>query len=634
MIKRNLLYNRLKLGIILVSLFSLFRIIYYYQSFLKREVYLWGDEAIYAMLSQRFLSGDFTHAFHPYWNAGFPIATIPFYLITHSWESAQTFLSMTASVLLIFVLYFTLRKISEGLGIITAFLVALSPALAKLTLSGGWTEPLYIFLLWIAVYFGWKLIQTERKSDYFFCGIFFGLAYFVRTEASYTLLALLLFLFLSILFERRKQLKILNSLVLLAGGLALVGYMVWILSSSKFFTKSTVNFYPTASFIAFFCLNAAIAIFGLFFNVKDRLNYLKVFKKVFPKIMLLFIAFFIVNLFYISVISVNMGRFIVSGKYSFINSGHPFSPERDRLTTFAQDIWSIDYPNYSSPYYDSAKIYKKFLKNIDTSWEFFPKNLGTLLNRYGFDNIFSLFETKLIMLGIVAGLLQKRFLKFTTFLLTLWFITLLWVTMFMGPYQRYLAYSYPFAIVAIGIASFSVSSLLGKFNKSLFIVSTVVIFLVYFNVHFNLSDFLKGEGTGGNLHQKIIGDYLKSQNIKVVMARTEGISFYSGAKLVYIPSAPPDVIVEFAKKWGVEYIVSRPEESSWPYMKAMADPNFKQKDLILVKQFDDKTLVWKVPLTEEEKSSNYRTGKKVELFCDFEGSSGSLKLESCPDRTY
>jgi hypothetical protein len=211
--------------------------------------------------------------------------------------------------------------------------------------------------------------------------------------------------------------------------------------------------------------------------------------------------------------------------------------------------------------------------------------------------------------------------------------------------KRYLAYSYPLVIVAYAITIFSVGSLGAYFLKQsglklvgrlvgLIIILTLC--SIYFRGNFSLSKIFHGEKINRFADQKQLGDWIKSQGIEVIMARTEGISFYSGAKMVYIPAAPPDVIVDFAKNWGVEYILSRPHESSWPYMKVMVDPNFKHKDLRLIHSFPDGSLVWRVSLTDAEKKENFRTGKPIEAFCRSNewSKTDDPNLPICPDRNY
>ncbi len=643
---RNLkffLHHHFSLGFCLVTIFALFRIISYYNTFLVREVYLQGDDAIYAMLTRKFLEGDIMNAFHPYWNSGFPLATVPFYLITQSFEKAQILLSMTASILMIYAMYFTLARINFILGVVAGYLTAFSVPLEKLTLVDGWTEPLYILLLWIGVFCSWQVIQTQQIRYYILTGIFLGLSYFVRTDSIYTLLGFILFLVLSLMFERRKEFKIVNSLTISAIGLSIAGYIWWVLTSTNFLTKTTINYQPKATFMALFIFLGVVGIFGLFFKLKEQQILIQGIRKNILKLLLLFLIFLMINLPYIVVISQNLEKLTISGKYGYMVAGHFFTPERDRLTTFAQDVWSLDYPNYESPYYDSGKVYAQYLKNIDTSFEFFPKKLGTDLSFYSSKNMFNDVVVALIFIGIFLGLVQRKLIKFTVYLLALWFINLLWIAMVMDPAQRYLAYSYPFVYAGIAFAIMNISGLINNLfsgdrvrRVSQFIVIILLCGVFFKTDYSSLDSFLYYDEVIRYTDQKILGEWIKSQNIKVIMARTEGISFYSGAKLVYVPAAPPDVIIQFAKNWGVEYILSRPHESSWPYMKAMVDPNFKHQDLKLVHSFPDGSLVWKVALTEEEKNFNYRTGKPITVFCRSNewSSTNDSNLDPCPDRNY
>src|SRR3989344_2449110 len=108
-----------------------------YRDLPTTEYYLRYDEAIYAMLSQRFLNGEFGSAFHPYWNSGFPLITIPFYLLANTWESAQTLVSITSHLFLVIVLYLTVKKFSTSLAILASFFAAFSPSFIKLVAAGG-----------------------------------------------------------------------------------------------------------------------------------------------------------------------------------------------------------------------------------------------------------------------------------------------------------------------------------------------------------------------------------------------------------------------------------------------------------------------------------------------------------------
>ena len=455
--------------------------------------------------------------------------------------------SAVAHILLIIIIYLTLRRISKLLAITVSFLVAFSPSFTRLVLSWGMTEPLYVLFLWLAIYFGWQTIISSRKIYCVLAGIFFGLSYFIRTDAMYTLCAFFLFSFLYLSFKERKKIK---------------------------------------------------------------QNYLSLVKNFVFKMGLIFICFLLINLPYITVISMQLGKPTISGKYAYIGSSHPFTPEKDRLTTWAQDIWSIDFPNYRSPYYDSTRVLPILWKNQEIYIEAFLKIAKTNLGFYVSD-ILSKSEIIIIFLGFLSVLLQKRFRVFALYLLIIWLVNFILITYFMETTVRYLAFSLPLIYIYYGFSVFTIGQIFSKANKILLPLTVAIFSIFYLNNNFNLTSFQFPVRVGLYSDQKEIGDWLKSQKIDLFMGRTEGIGFYANAKMVYMPAANPETIIKFAKAWGVEYLVARPDEASWDYMRIIVSPSFTHPDLELKHKFDDRTLIWKVKLTEKEKLHNFRTTEDV-----------------------
>ena len=627
---------------LLVTFFALARGFLYYNLLQNRQAYFYSDDAICAALSNRFFHGDFSGAFNPYWNSGFSLISIPFYLITHQWESAQFLVSATSSTLLIFAVYFSLKKFSKIWAVLASFITASSPALVKLTNVLGTTEPFYILELWLAVYFGWEALQSKHTKYYCLTGIFFGLAYLTRTEAMYSFLVYLLLAFLTAVLKIRKKIVIKNkftALSLLAGILA---YSFFPIANFGRFIILRFSIFKSTRGIYFGLVFFVIAVMGAIFE-KKAVKLKVLLKQITPKMALAVLFFLIINLPYMIAISSELGKLTFSGKYAFVGSAHPFTPERDRLTTWAQEIWSIDYPNYHSPYYDSSRVGPILWKSLDTGLEFLPKKIAYNLDFFAHKNLFTDFEAVLTIFGFLAGLLISRYRMFTIYLSLVWFGAFVAVSYFMDSADRYVAFSLPFFYCSQALLLAGLGRFLGKFHKFLLPLTVSVAVIVIFQQNINIKTFIQTQSYGRNLDQKIIGDYLKSQNIKLFMGRTEGLGFYSDARMIYIPAAPPEVVIAFAKAWGVEYIVSRPIESSWYYMRPLVDPGFANPDLKLIKRFGDDTpvggtIIWKVILTDEEKRSNYRTGKQITVFCSFaESASYSEKnknLKPCPDKTY
>lgn len=573
------------------------------------ESYLKYDEAIYAMLSQKFLNGEFNLAFHPYWNSGFPLINIPFYTLTGSWEQAQILVSIVSHILLVLVMYITLRRISLAVSLIAAFFTAFSPSFTKLVTAGGVTEPFYILLFWLAVYFGWQTLSTGKTKIAALAGLFFGLAYLTRTEVIYTLGMFLLFLTLSVFLESKTfpSFSKFTLAALLGGGLA---YLYIPFTKLPKFTTFKFNIFYTTRGIFFALPFIIAAVLSIFFK-RNKTSLMSGVKRLIPIFLSLLIVFLLVNLPYVVTISKNLGKPTLSGKYSFIGSAHPFTPEKDRLTTWAQDIWSIDFHNYSSPYYDSGAMFAKMWKFIDHALEATWKRLGTNLDFLAHDNVFSDFEALLIMLGFTLAILQEKFRKFAFYLFVLWLGSFVFVSHFMDAAARYLAFSFPLFYFAQAVAVIGVARLFSKIRPNFFPWAAIIFAIWYFDKNFDTKSFTPASRTIASLDQKIIGDYLKSESIDLIMARTEGVVFYANAKIVYLPAANPETIIKFAKAWGVEYLLARPTESSWDYMRPIADPGFKHPDLVLKHKFEDGSLVWQVKLTQEEKLHNFRTDRDV-----------------------
>lgn len=601
-------------GISLVMLAVALKGFNFYTQYLTREFYLNTDNAIYALLAERFLEGDFTRAFHPYWNAGFAIASIPFYLWLGNWEGAQIIISIVSVLSLSVILYFILRKYSEAIAVLTSMLFIFLGTVDSFTMVWGITEPFYLLLFWPAVYFSWKSLNSEELRNCIFTGVFIGLVYFTRTEAIYLLAALLLLLAAKHLTLRRKAASL--PLTFKKGRLA-------------FPNKLSLTLVSTGSILFFYFSGAREYLFLTVFFVpafyftwyKFTDNLIGSAKTFFSKIAIIASVFVLINLPYFSVVSINLGKPTMTGKYAYFNSGPPFKLEPRQYTSYAQDVWSIDFPNYNSKFYESDAATKAIWSGLDTNLESFVKKFKENMNRYWSGNYLNNFEAALVVVGIVSILFLPVVRTFGLYLVAIWILGHSYVSFFMEMTPRYLTFTLPILCFFMAVGVYS----LGKAFKYLttrifrkkpqvsdmaYYAFLAVFFLFYLSRNVVIGEFFNPKKIEHNQDQKQIGDWLRSNNVDVFMGRTEGIGFYADADLVYVPAAPPDVIVEYAKAWGVEYIVSRPAESSWEYMREIVNPDYQHPDVDLMHSFEDGTLIWKVSLTEEEKRENLRTGHR------------------------
>jgi len=550
--------NKRYLTLLLIVTSLIFELIYFCQN-LGWKFQFTSDNAVYAILSKRLLAGDFWNGIHHYWNPGFSVATIPFYLLSGKWETAQILVSMASVMLLTGAAYLFFKRYSLFLSVSISFLIAFSSSLYVLIFGGGITEPLYVMLLWISLFLGWRSLNSGRLIDYIYASIFFSLAYLTRTEG--------------------------------------------------------------LSMFAFFVLLAVLK------NLRMTGSLVKKLIHTFKGVVAILAVFLIINAPYIVIQSLHIGRFTLSGKYAYIGSGPYYAEEKYRPTTWAQDVWAVDYNYFKSPYYDPKRASDwmiKYLKN-GTILQNAQKSLKEIFLLYQSINTNAFFTgwgLYLALIGLIFGLMIPNFRKITLYFGSMFIIGTVWIAVFMSPHYRYLVFAIPFFIYLEGLAIYLISKVgsrllvyLGRSirikNINIYGFSQFFFFFFFliniFNQNMTIGQFLKPTIQGGPNDYKKIAEYIKVQNIKLIGGRMEGIGFYSGAKIVYMPSSPPDRIVKYMKAWGVEYLLVRPFEVGYAFVAPIADSKFKHPDLTLVKIFDEGSLIWKVRLTNEERINNQRT---------------------------
>lgn len=609
-----------KLTLLGVVVLILLKLVIYQNFFLGREAYFFSDDAIYATLAERFLKGDFRHGFHPYWSPGFPLATIPFYLVSGSWEKAQFLVSVFSATALIFVLFWFFKRYSLFFAFTVAFITAFSVSLQQLVMSGGMTEPLYLLLLWLGISFSWLALNSSKIRYFTFAGIFFGLAYLTRTE-TIAIFALFIFIaLLSFILKKRDRLKILNkiSVVSLFAGLAV--YFYFPLTRLVKFTTFDFSIFNTSLGFVFSLPFLTIGLLGIPFEVK-KIGSLHILKNIFPKIGTVLALFLLVNLPYIIFISIELGRPTLSGKYAYVGTGPYYALEIDRMTTMAQDIWSTDYIDYSSPYFNPKRATDFLLKSFNSgsmmqhAKKYFFESLQWYKSENS-NNFFAGYGLYMAFAGFAFGILSRKFRMLTIYFTLLWLAGLSWVILFMGASYRYLVYAFPFFFYLQALAIYSTGLLTLRADKLpgvLMIILPGFLLGNFFMKNVDPSFFTSIQFTGGSKDHKMIGDFIKSQNIDVLGGRIEAIPFYAKAKLVYMPSSPPDDIVRYMKVWGVEYLLVRPPEVGYDFVAPIANPKFKHPDLSVFKRFDDGSLIWHINLTEEEKKNNLRLARERKL---------------------
>ena len=503
-------------------------------------------------------------AINPYWNPGFPLATVLMFLVSGSWEKAELLVSIVSASLVIWVMFWYFKKYSLLLALLTAFLMAFYSGLQKLVLGAGITEPLYILFLWLSILSGWEALRVRKLRYFIITGLLFGATYLIRTDV-----------------------------------------------------------------IGIFVIYIGIAFLYLFFAVL-KTGFFKSLRVSFCNLGILGLAFLAINSPYIIINSIHLGKPTLSGKYAYINTGNPYTIEKNRPTLFIQDIFSVDYPDYASSYYNPDRAYKSIVLNFKNGswWYFTKKGLMECLQLYhsvNTDNFFVGFGLPLTIFGLISGLVITKFRAFNLYLLALFLAGLFWTATFMAAIYRYLVFAYPIFIYLESLGLFLLAKAAYKLIlwfpplkhlKVIKPVAGVVMGLmiltttyIYFNDNGGFQMFQSPGVVSRFRNYKLIGDWIKENNIKVISAHFEALGYYGDAKTVYMPSEKPDKIVAYLKKWGVEYLFIR-EDDVDPYFQEIADVKYKNPNLQLVKIFSDGTLVWKIKLTDQEKLSNQRTNNE------------------------
>jgi len=177
-------------------------------SMAARDRVVWGDEPFYLWLGRNWLTGrGYGFMGHPdvHHSPLFPLVTGLLYLLTGSMEAASLICYVLFGTLLLVPVYLLARRIyGVRTAIVTAFLLALLPALAAvIPLWGTMTEPLYLLLVYSGLYAALRAWEEDGKLAYALAGAFFGLAYLTRPEGVGYFVVFLLFLLTVKALERR-----------------------------------------------------------------------------------------------------------------------------------------------------------------------------------------------------------------------------------------------------------------------------------------------------------------------------------------------------------------------------------------------------------------------------------------------
>jgi 4-amino-4-deoxy-L-arabinose transferase-like glycosyltransferase len=156
--------------------------------------FITSDGVFYATLARNLLAGDLQHGISTYWSPLYPLLITVFAGVFRDPAFAGRLVSALAGGMLVVPVYFLARKFSRRrlTALIAALFIIFEPTLIYYSLR-VLTESLYTLLLIGGILVGWVALERGSARYFFLTGLLFGLAYLTRPEAlGYVLLSTLI----------------------------------------------------------------------------------------------------------------------------------------------------------------------------------------------------------------------------------------------------------------------------------------------------------------------------------------------------------------------------------------------------------------------------------------------------------
>lgn len=477
-----------------------------------------------------------------------------------------------------------------------------------------WWQPLYPFLASLFfIYF------KDISLALFYVSVTFGILLFIPV-------------FL-ITYEITK-----NRLISILAGILATFHLQLIKS---FYNLLTENLFITllmfSVFLAVLTISRKKLIYALSYGLVVGITYIArsdvlLSYQIFLLLGLLFVLFKqLTKSFYFKVMGVSLMAFFIAispylyfnyHKFGFINLGAKFnavknmpayfSPQRNLTTTFAQDVWALEDPNYDSEFFNKPFPYWKYRIEL---WE------SSVTRFWGYIRLFLEHENIYVIYLALTGFVVSAvyFLKYFKAGLYLNFVVILG---FLGslPFQpgvdfRYSFWMYPVFAVFTAILLLVLNKLIFYGFKRLtwknplvnIIHFGVLIFvnfafvLFYFNIYKNnLSRPPQPASNPSVTIQRAVGEYINSLKPDArIMTRREAVTYYAKGSIIYIPSSIDiNELERYAKLYRVDFIVA--DRDTFPpdtLLKSLNDVNQTPDWLTPLKVWTEgypKTIVYKV----------------------------------------
>ena len=150
---------------------------------LRYEYVLTPDGVYYAILGKNLVSGNWKEGLSTYWPPLYPLLVGFSSLIFQDLEFGGRLVSVLAGMLLVVPVYLLIRdSYGQDVAALGGFLIAVYPSLTHYS-TRLLTESTYMLLFISGILVGWSALSRGNRKAFLFTGFAFGASYLVRPEA-------------------------------------------------------------------------------------------------------------------------------------------------------------------------------------------------------------------------------------------------------------------------------------------------------------------------------------------------------------------------------------------------------------------------------------------------------------------
>lgn len=512
---------------------------------LRYEYVLSPDGVYYAILGKNLISGNLKEGLSTYWPPLYPLLVGVSSLVFHDIEFGGRFISVLAGSLLIIPVYLLFRRsYGKEVAFLGAFLTTLYPSLIQYS-TKLLTESVYTLLFMTGILTGWFALSEGKRYAFFLTGLAFGACYLIRPEA--------------------------------------IGYM-----------------------------GLMIILTTIVSSILNKLT----FKRILLNNLILISGFVLLALPYIFYLYQDTGRWMISEKFGThfptMSSYSWFHLYENEDNTMADRIWAGNHSAVDAPD-GGMKL------NPAPNWR--PNiplmMLGSIKGlKYHYEVVIPKTLPALFILLSAVGLFRTRWSRERAGMeayLLLFFISTIIGYSIVWPDPRYLVPQLPVLIcwAAKGVVEIGdwfaetaehLTDQRHFFMRNRKLIRFMLIAVVLLSLMPGITYPIRGNMLDQPVEQKQAASWIKEhgKSKPLIMSTGPWAAFYSGGRHIYLPDNEYPVILEYARRKKVDYIVidERLTPETRPRLRFLLDEEGRPGDLELVYKYDEipdcKILVFKL----------------------------------------